>query len=101
MSSKTRTVGHAKPLLLQATGRYSNDDAPPNRRREVQSTRTCDESNVSGSNGQDNSEVNAASLPLVQGPVNQSCRDQDGQAHEAATTGRSQYEATKKVRDDF
>ena len=56
---------------------------------------------MSGSNGQDNSEVNAASLPLVRGPVNQSCHDQDGQAHEAATTGRSQYEATKKVRGDF
>ena len=47
----------------------------------------CDELNVSGSNGQDNSEVNAASSPLVQGPVNQSCRDQDSQAHEAAITG--------------
>ena len=61
----------------------------------------CDESNVSGSNGQDNSEVNAASSPLVRGSVKQSCHDQDSQAHEAATTGRSQYEATKKVRDDF
>ena len=30
--------------------------------------------------GRDDSEVNAASSPLVRGSVNQSCRDQDNQA---------------------